>query len=51
MISAANDLVEKVTSNDDYAISFQPYKGILDYLSSLETLGDVTVVGDEQHLH
>jgi len=50
MVRAANDLVEKVTSHDDYAISFQPYKGILDYLSSLESLGDVTVVGDEKPL-
>ena len=50
MISTAQELVDKVTSKDDYAITFQPYKGITDYLSSLETLGDVTVVGDENPL-
>jgi len=50
MISTAQELVDKVTSKDDYAITFQPYKGITDYLSSLKTLGDVTVVGDENPL-
>ena len=50
MIGTAQELVEKVTSKDDYAITFQPFKGIMDFLSSLDTLGDVTVVGDEKPL-
>jgi len=50
MISTAQELVDKVTSKDDYAITFQPYKGITDYLSSLVTLGDVNVVGDKNPL-
>ena len=44
MIGTAYDLVEIETPKNHYAITFQPYTGILDYLSSLETLGDVTVV-------
>jgi len=43
-------LVEKVESGEDYAKSAPLYKGILDYMSSLETLADVSVVGVERPL-
>jgi len=42
MILSAQILLQSFVSKNDVAMSFEPYSGIVDYLSSLEVLGEFT---------
>jgi len=43
-------LLEKIANNDEYKMTFQPFKGISEYLFSLEMLGEVICEGGEKPL-
>jgi len=43
-------LLQTIANKDDFKMTFQPFKGITEYLSSLEVLGEVICEGGEKPL-
>jgi len=50
VIWKANVLLQEINNKDDYKMSFQPFTGITEYVSSLEMLGEVICEGGEKPL-
>jgi len=50
LIYNAQIVLEKIAQNDEYKMTFQPFKGIREYLSSLEMLGEVICEGGKKPL-
>jgi len=50
LIFNAQILLEKNAKNDDFKMTFQHFKGVTEYLSSLEMLGEVICEGGEKPL-
>ena len=50
MIFNAQLLLQDITNKDDFKMSFEPFKGIKEYMSSLKMLGEVTCEGGKKPL-
>jgi len=46
----AQILLEEIANNDEYKMTFQPFNGIMEYMSSLEMLGEIICEGGEKPL-